>query len=212
MRLWRIMSSFFLTDEELGKKDDDHKGGTLPTVRPQQRWAPARAPMRKTIKRLALAIAIGFLVYVFVHNIPTDLPIRDRRRPVYKHDGDGAKLSSFQPPPRKSKPPSPSHAGHDAEPPAQAYSGPVKFLELAESLHAISSTRGGFLMNKNVLFTASSLKSAAALLPVACQMGSELRNYVHFALMSRSTIDIEELRALNGVDESCHVIFHGKSS
>lgn len=67
-------------------------------------------------------------------------------------------------------------------------------------------------MNKNVLFTASSLKSAAALLPVACQMGSELRNYVHFALMSRSTIDIEELRALNGVDESCHVIFHGKSS
>lgn len=64
-------------------------------------------------------------------------------------------------------------------------------------------------MNKNVLFAASSLKSAAALLPIACQMGTELRSYVHFALMSRSEIGLNELRAVNGVDDSCHIIFHG---
>jgi hypothetical protein len=209
MRLWGRMSSIFLSDEELGKKDDDHKPAVLPTIRTQQHWAPARPSPRKTLKRLALAIVIGFAVYLFVHNIPTDLPIRDRRRPVYKH-GDSDTINPFQPPPKKSRPPPKSHAGHVVEPAAQSYSDPVKFIELAESLYAISSTMGGFVKNKNVLFAASSLKSAAALLPIACQMGSELRNYVHFALMSRSEIDIDELKAVNGVDESCHVIFHGK--
>ncbi|KAH8912482.1 hypothetical protein BR93DRAFT_79909 [Coniochaeta sp. PMI_546] len=207
MRLWGRLSSIFLSDEELGKKDDDHKPAVLPTIRSQQHWTPARPSPRKTLKRLALAIVIGFAVYLFIHNIPTDLPIRDHRRPVYTH-GDGETIHPFQPPSKKSKPPPPSHAGHDAEAPVPAYSGPVKFMNLAGSLHAISSTRGGFVMNKNILFAASSLKSAAALLPIACQMGSELRNYVHFALMSRSEIEIDELRAVNGVDESCHVIFH----
>jgi hypothetical protein len=211
MRLWGRLSSIFLSDEELGKKDDDHKRAVLPTIRSQQHWAPARPSPRKTLKRLALAIVIGFVVYLFIHNIPTDIPIRDHRRPVYNH-GDGQTINPFQPPPRKSRPPPPSHVGHESEPSAQQYSEPVKFLDLAESLHAIASTRGGFLMNKNVLFAASSLKSAAALLPIACQMGSELRSYVHFALMSRSEIDIDELRAVNGVDDSCHVIFHGKTS
>lgn len=208
MRLWGRMSSIFLSDEELGKKDDDHKPAVLPTIRSQQHWAPVRPSPRKTLKRVALALAIGFAVYLFVHNIPTDLPVRDRRRPVYKH-GDIDTINPFQLPP-KSRPPPKNYAGHEEELAAQSYNEPVMFLELAESLHAIASTRGGSLTNKNVLFAASSLKSAAALLPVACRMGSELRNYVHFALMSRSEIDMDELRAVNGVDESCHVIFHGK--
>ncbi len=41
-------------------------------------------------------------------------------------------------------------------------------------------------------------------------MGSKARTVVHFALMSRSEIDIDELRAVSGVDESCNVIFHGE--
>lgn len=209
MRLWGRMSSFFLSDEELGKKDDDHKPAVLPTIRSQQHWTPARPSPRKTLKRLALAVLIGFVVYIFIHNIPTDLPIRDRRRPVYNH-GDSEIIDPLQPPKKKSRPPPPSRGGDGPDPLAQQYSGPLKFMNLAESLHAIAGTRGGFLINKNVLFTASSLKSAAALLPIACQMGSELRSYVHFALMSRSEIDIDELKALNGVDESCHVIFHGR--
>jgi hypothetical protein len=208
MPLWARMSSIFLSDEELGKKDDDHKPAKLPTIRPQSYWAPSRPSPRKTIKRVALAIAIGFAVYLFVHNIPTDLPQRDHRRPIYKHWEDES-LDPFKLPQTKSKPPPPGHGGHEIQPAAQTYSGPVKFVNLAESLYAISGTRGGSFMNKNVLFAASSLKSAAALLPIACQMGSELRSYVHFALASRSEIDIDELRAVNGIDESCHVIFHG---
>ncbi|KAF7521932.1 hypothetical protein G7054_g12281 [Neopestalotiopsis clavispora] len=64
------------------------------------------------------------------------------------------------------------------------------------------------LVNRNILFAASSLKSAATLLPVACQMGQESRNYVHFALISRSDIDMEELQKINGIDEGCQIIFH----
>jgi hypothetical protein len=67
-------------------------------------------------------------------------------------------------------------------------------------------------VNKNILFAAANLKSAALLLPMACQMGNELRNYVHFALVGGSGIDIDDLRAVNGIDESCQVIFHGMRS
>jgi hypothetical protein len=64
-------------------------------------------------------------------------------------------------------------------------------------------------VNKNVLFAAASLKSAALLLPLACDMGNELRNYVHFALFGGSEITLEDLRFINGLDASCQVIFHG---
>jgi hypothetical protein len=64
-------------------------------------------------------------------------------------------------------------------------------------------------VNKNVLFAAASLKSAALLLPLACDMGNELRNYVHFALFGGSEITVENLRSINGLDTSCQVIFHG---
>jgi hypothetical protein len=76
------------------------------------------------------------------------------------------------------------------------------------SLQAVTNTRGG-LYNKHILFSAASLRSAATLLPIACRMGSELRSYVHFALMGRSEIGLDDLRAVNGVDESCNIIFHG---
>ncbi|KAK3390382.1 hypothetical protein B0H63DRAFT_519608 [Podospora didyma] len=202
------MGSLFLSNEELGKKDDDHKPTKIPPIRAQ--WNAARVPPRKALKRLAIAIAIGFFIYLFVHNIPTDLPIRDRRRPVYHlHDDDPAeprpmpKLVSVRPGDKSAQ---------NEEPAAReesGYNGPVVFRNLAVSLQAITATtKGGYSTNKNVLFAASSLKSAALLLPMACQMGAELRSYVHFALISRSEIPIDELRAINGVDDSCEIIFH----
>jgi hypothetical protein len=93
--------------------------------------------------------------------------------------------------------------------PVQRYNGPVKFHNLAVSLHAISGTRGTMFHNKNVLFAAASLKSAAVLLPLACAMGTEFRSYVHFALMSRSDVEMKELKKINGIDDECEIIFHG---
>ncbi|KAL2200575.1 hypothetical protein P885DRAFT_66233 [Corynascus similis CBS 632.67] len=200
------MGIMFLGNEELGKKDDDHKPTKIPLIRP--RWnAAARTPRSKLVKRLAIAFALGLFVYLFISNLPTDVPIRDRRHPVYLPNSGSANSR----PGWKANRPSflaPGTQTGDSAPPNPPYNGPLLFRNLLPSLEAIQSTEGASSVNKNILFAAASLKSAALLLPLACQMGGELRNYVHFALVGGSGIDMGRLRALNGIDETCQVIFH----
>ena len=224
--MWK-MRSYFMSDVELGKKDDDHhrhsrssSGIALAPAAPAT-WLPTRGPRRRSLKGVAFVALIVVVVYVFVKNVPADLgPNPLMRRPSFDNSALYPPGSRSQPPPgqglgqtqqyppsdpnSRSKPPSGSGASSE-----RTYNGPVKFLELASSLHAISPTKGSSAVNKNVLFAAASLRSAATLLPIACQMGGELKNYVHFALMSRSGIDLAELQKLNGIDGSCHLIFHG---
>ncbi|RYP13707.1 hypothetical protein DL767_010611 [Monosporascus sp. MG133] len=204
------MRNYFLSDVELGKKDDDHnKHAKDRGLRTTQKWLPSRGPRRRSLKAIALLAIIAFLVYAFVTNMPASLgPNPLMRRPTFEHVPP-------RPPPRvhpvQRPPPSqanPRSRAPPASPPERTYNGPVKFLELASSLHAITPTQGSMAVNKNVLFAAASLKSAATLLPIACQMGAELKSYVHFALMSRSNIDLAELQKVNGIDESCNLIFH----
>lgn len=230
------MRGYFMSDVELGKKDDDHHKhgrtgsgvGLTPVVAPTT-WLPSRGPRRRSLKAVLFVTLIGVVVYFFFKNLPNDLgPNPLMRRPNFDHS------APYPPSPRyqtglqqgqgDSQPYSPSDPNSRAKSPSgsgassssfssssaeRTYNGPVKFLELASSLHAISPTRGSSAINKNVLFAAASLRSAATLLPIACQMGGELKNYVHFALMSRSGIDLAELQKLNGIDGSCHLIFHG---
>jgi hypothetical protein len=89
------------------------------------------------------------------------------------------------------------------------YNGPVEFSHLSQSLHKLGETKGSYPVNRNVLFAAATLKSVSQLLPMACQMSTELRSYVHFALMSRSEMSMDEIRAVNGIDDTCVVFFHG---
>ncbi|KAK9776767.1 hypothetical protein AB5N19_10645 [Seiridium cardinale] len=199
MTVWGKAQRFLLSDEEMGKKDDDHKPAAVHIGLRTPGWQPKRGPQRRLLKRIAIVLLVAGLVYLFIHNIPTDLgPVRTGR-PQYGTRRPGATSNNGA-----AHSPTPGD-GADAEP---TYNGPPKFVALASSLHAIAGTRGGMLLNKNILFAASSLKSAATLLPIACQMGRESRNYVHFALMSRSEISIEELQSVNGIDESCQIIFH----
>ncbi|RYP56210.1 hypothetical protein DL771_011997 [Monosporascus sp. 5C6A] len=201
------MRSYFLSDVELGKKDDDHnKHGKDRGLRTAQKWLPSRGPRRRSLRGVALLAVVAFLVYAFITNMPASLgPNPLMRRPTFE-----------QVPPRSPQnyhpgPSSQANARSRAPPassPERTYNGPVRFLELASSLHAIAPTKGSMTVNKNVLFAAASLKSAATLLPIACQMGTELKSYVHFALMSRSNIDLAELQKVNGIDDSCHLIFH----
>lgn len=203
MSLWGRMRGFLLSDEELGKKDDDHKTSSKPgSIRVPTTWQAARTPRRRSLKRIALFIGVAFLIYLFIHNIPNQGP--RMTRPNYTTTGGGYYPSQSHE--RGSRPKSPGQGSHFPE---RTYNGAPKFLELAKSLQAISATRGGMLVNRNILFAASSLKSAATLLPLACQMGVESKNYVHFALMSRSDIGMEALQELNGIDASCKIIFHG---
>ncbi|KAK0735688.1 hypothetical protein B0T21DRAFT_412294 [Apiosordaria backusii] len=224
------MGLFTNNDDAMVKKDDDLKRGkTLPTRAP---WAPSsapRTPPRKTIKRFVIALAVGFFVYLFIKNLPPmDGPIRrdyrhpryGDRKPIGKQPGPMPKMKS--PPPERipEKPvvkdtPGEQPAAVVAPPTvaaavsARTYDGPIYFRKLAATLQAIESSTSGYsAVNKNVLFAAANLKSASLLLPMACKMGTELRSYVHFALMGGSEIDLDELRAVNGIDESCQIIFH----
>lgn len=201
-------------DPELGvhKKDDDlYKGGKKRTSSIGWKSAPRVAP-RKTFKRLGLLVLIAAAAYLFIHNIPTDVGPRHSARPSYPI----AKAPSEAVPAPKPKAPSAidtvDEDEGDAGPPSRDYDGPIRFMELAETLHAIGGTHGSSTLNKNVLFAASSLRSAGSLLPLACKMGRELRAYVHFALLSRNDIKLEELRAVNGIGKSCEIIFHGRST
>ena len=219
------MGTMFLTNEELGKKDDDHKPAKLPSIRPRWSAATGGAPRSKFLKRLAMVFALGVFVYLFISNLPTDLPIRDRRHPVYR---DGSEAGKSRAPgsgrrpgvmpkvhdqkPQQQTPSIPNSPPTEVVPASTPYTGPLIFLKLRPSLEAMYTTGGTSPVNKNVLFAAANLKSAALLLPMACQMGNRLRNYVHFALVGGSGIDMEDLRAVNGIDETCQVIFHGMRS
>ncbi|KAK5625038.1 hypothetical protein RRF57_000754 [Xylaria bambusicola] len=217
MRGWRKMRSFFMSDEELGKKDDDHKLVSGARQRHSPSWQPARGPPRRSIKRICLVFFLAVVVYLFVHNIPKLGPDNRMRRPEYAHF-PGRPASSLGHP-------SIDNAMHPPDPDAQAqtrmlapdtternFNGPFKFLNLAMSLQAISNLRGSQPENKNVLFAAASLKSAATLLPMACQMALGTKNYVHFALLGRTSINMKQLWDINGIDKSCIIIFHGMTS
>ncbi|KAK2011517.1 hypothetical protein LZ32DRAFT_533693 [Colletotrichum eremochloae] len=210
---WRqLRSLLFLSDEEMGKKDDDHhrpggsaiKNSILLRNRNSQ-WQPAaKMPSRRLFRRIAylLVIACGLWYLLsdlslgfrsrsphYIYPYP-DGP-RESRDPTFRNAG---RLPKGQPAPQGPK-------QHD-------YNGPVKFHRLATSLHAIAATKGSQRVNQNVLFTASNLQSLSKLLPFACKMGTELRSYVHFAVMSRSDMDLDDLKKINGVDDTCYIIWH----
>ncbi|KAI0857638.1 hypothetical protein F4860DRAFT_527989 [Xylaria cubensis] len=214
MRGWRKMRSLFMSDEELGKKDDDHKPVKTAGQRRPSSWQPTRVPPRRSLKRIGLVFVIAILVYLFVHNIPVLGPNDRMRRPVYPLPHHPPPKHPDTPPPGDvMHPPDPAAAQQQTQPLAvhaleRKFNGPIKFLNLAVSLQAITNTRGSQANNKNVLFAAAGLKSAATLLPMACQMGMELKSHVHFALLGGSSIDMQHLWEINGIDKSCVVFFH----
>ena len=188
-------------DEELGKRDDDFR------PRPGSTTASSIAQPWRWRKRRVFMVLLGLvLLYTFVHNIPTDLgPIDERLgmtlRPGHVIHG-AQELREPSGPPEYDE-------NTDEEDELYYYNGPIKFYRLATTLHGIARTMGSRQLNRNVLFAASSLNSAANLIPMACEMGKSERNYVHFAIYGRSTLDLEDILEVNGVHQnSCTVYFH----
>lgn len=196
----------FAGDEELGKKNDDHKpieGGASPFAR--LIW---RAPWRVRRRRLIILITALLALYFFIKYIPTDLgPASNRgtsggyHRPVAGWSTAGPFTPPTGPPPRDDA------QRTDVE--KHYFSGPIRFYKLAISLHSIANTRGYRLNNKNVLFAASNLKSASVMIPMACEMGRWRRNLVHFVIMGRDDIAINKIKEVNGVTADCDVHWHG---
>lgn len=200
----RISSLFGgATDEEMGKKDDDRKPAPAPTA-----WAPARIPSRRSARRLAVLLAFFGIIY-FTYSMfrPTD-EFRDYvpSYPTYEPPGP-AQFNRVWPPSSK-----PLKGGDGA---AGQGSSASRDGKTSLSLPALPSTlkeiekAGKNEENRHVLFASSSLKSAAALLPLACEMGRQGNNYVHYALMSRGDMPIRKLKKIHGIDDSCGITFHG---
>ena len=190
-----LSKRLFADDEELGKKNDDRPrvdgamaGTSLRT------W---RTPRRK---RILVGIAVLYLLYLFIKYIPTDVPPVSKRFDTrFGTPSNNANpltpLKPRGPPPRSTKP-SVEHY----------FDGPIKFYELASSLgYGMGQSR----ISRNVLFAASSLKSASYIVPLACDMSKQNRNRVHFAIMGREEISIEDIKQLNGISEAdCSVQWH----
>lgn len=197
----------FAGDEELGKKDDDHRpivnGASASTSWSARKTTPA---FRK--RRIIYGICALLFIYVFVKNIPTDLGPSPRFSPVVDKDQRGKLPPASSDPPSKKprKPATPSEAEE------HYHDGPIKFYFLASSLHSVARLGGQHESNKNVLFAASSLKSASEIIPLACEMARWDRNDVHFAIMGRDDMAIPEIKTLNGAEEDCNIHWHGKTA
>ncbi|EME40628.1 hypothetical protein DOTSEDRAFT_74243 [Dothistroma septosporum NZE10] len=205
-------------DEELGKRDDDF----IP-VRSRSASISTILPWRWRKRRLFAGIALVALIFLLIQNLPTDLAEINQRaglqsgRYVADNMRDTRYTAAYDPykavvNQEPIGPPPRDESGDDASE-KHYYNGIVRYYQLAMSLHKISRTMGTLVQNRNILFAASSPKSLANLIPVACEMARIERNHVHVALFGRSTIPVDEIVSINGIDEAdCPVYWHDARS
>lgn len=182
----------FPTDEELGKRDDDYVSGSKAT----KTWR--NVPYNYRRRRVAVVIGAVCLVWLLLH-------VFSRPEPGY----EAYDATNIRRPIRPKGPPPKVMDDMDEVAAQHYYTGHIKFFELGSSLHELTNTNGLRAKNRNVLFAASDLKSVSSLIPLACEMAKWNRNYVHFAIMGRYDIQLDDILEVNGVDrEGCAVYWH----
>lgn len=203
----------FLADEELGKKDDDHRP-------PPGKWRAAQmAHWRKPrLWRLLIALAACYLLYIFFKNMPTDLtPAEERYNPLL------AQLRQQQRLAQSALPSTSPSTSADAPYPslteelqdrfvqkdALDYEGPISFEFLAQTLRLARVPLNRFGSSSPVVFAAANLKSVSELIPLACEMARRRQNDVHLVLMGRDDISFAELQEVNGISDAvCPITWH----
>lgn len=196
------------TDEELGKKDDDHR------YRPARRsnssiWSSASRWRRRRV----LLVLLGFFaISLVLRNIRAPILLGGRKQTTIfpttsapKRHSETTLGSEVEP---TGPPPGTAWAKNGETP--HTYDGQIKFYRLAKSLRASTSRTDGYNpLNRNVVFAMSSLRSAATLLPMICDMSRWNRNWVHAVFVGREDIPLEKLLEINGVDKNnCSVFMH----
>jgi hypothetical protein len=159
-----LPARLFPGDEELGKRDDDHRPGgkknPLGLVWQHKRISAAQGLHRRTLKRLLLGLLGLVAVYYFFKNMPTDVENHSHRPQYIPNTGK----TGTQPPP-ESPPQSQTPGAKPAEKsvaPLHDFNGPIKFYELAATLHSVFSTSGSDLINPNVVCTLNSQRRVSA--------------------------------------------------
>lgn len=199
-------------DEELGKKDDDHR----PEIdRPQ--WRPRQWKLPRP-RRFLLGVVALYLLYLFFKNMPTDLPPASQRfNPALtearlRAEAGWSKPAQHPEMPPQSPPPRDESMINDQENKNEYYDGDVKLYSLTASLSRFRKVPSQNRPSPShaVVFAGASLQSVSDLLPLACQMASYKRNEVHLVLMGREGVSVEGIQRVNGVDnEGCPIAWHG---
>jgi hypothetical protein len=210
----------FTNGHALNKRDDDYKdgkgvnGAISSTWRAYKGSGPGGIQRKRLWKRLApVVIVIVVLLYLFGPSPSfqsNQEPTYDKPPTESKPHGptSGGGFWGTQPKERDRPPP---HSNLDSDEILHYHQGPIKYYKLATTLHGLAvSTAGQNDRNGNILFAAANAKSAALLLPLACEMARWRRAHVHFALMGRDDITFDELLEINGIDDHCDVYWHGK--
>lgn len=200
----RLGSLLGPTAEEMAKKDDDRKPPAVTS------WAPARMGPRRSARRFVLLLAFFAVAYVTYTLLRPTTEFRDYVPNFPTYEGPGPAHFDRVWPPSQPKPQKIGSelTGHGPGATRDAQTS-LSLPALPATLEAVKNMLGDKGESKNVLFVSSSPKSAAALLPLACEMGRRGRNHVHYAVMSRNDMSIRELRSIHGIDDSCGVTFHG---
>lgn len=195
-------------DEELGKKDDDHRLSEPGRFRPIQSSAIPRP------RRIVILIIVCVVVYQFFKHMPTDLtPAAERYNPTTTKPRPPRPASpggSFQSPAVPINEKGKLFDGkiletHDEEEP---YGDKIKFYNLAQSLPSQKYPKDQ--ASNAVLFAGSNLHSISDLLPLACEMARTKLNGVHLVLLGRDEVSIEGIKQVNGISDSeCPMTWHG---
>ncbi|KAJ5747405.1 uncharacterized protein N7511_009101 [Penicillium nucicola] len=192
-------------DEEMGKKDDDHRPPG------EARFLPLRHRNITRPRRILFALLGIFLFYEFFKHMPTDLaPAVDRYNPsiakLRQETLAQLSASEHQRPAPKTEPESKEKV-LDPEGKCVFYEGDVKFYELAQSLPRTKYPKD--TASRVVIFAASSLRSVSDMLPLACKMAAQRLNYVHFVLMGKEDVSIRGIKQVNGISDSeCPIVWH----
>lgn len=179
-----------------GKKYDDagRKGGSSRLAS----MLHSLITVRK--RRVILILLAAWLLYLFVKNIPTDLPPVSQRIDRYGQLRPGPP-SQHQQHGQAAAPPTQQQPDPDAE---QEYDGPIKFFKLGSSLRFFDATS-----RDHVLFAFSSPKSSSHVLTAACAMAKNKRVRVGVATMGRQEMSLPALFAVNGISQDeCPILWH----
>ncbi|KAE8376354.1 hypothetical protein BDV26DRAFT_265754 [Aspergillus bertholletiae] len=198
----------FLVDEELGKKDDDHR-----PQEPSRFWRLSKRWKLPRLRRIILGVAALYMLYLFFRNMPTDLsPAPERFDPGLAETRQRTGMSW--------SPPAPSPVIPQRGPPPRDefapegnlyYEGSIRFHSLGKTLFRFRRLPGahGLPASRAVAFAGASLKSISGLLPLACKMANQQANEVHLVLMGRDDVSIEGIKHVNGIDDSdCPIYWH----
>lgn len=190
-------------DEELGKRDDDLHHRPRPSQSPSM---TAPFPFKWRRRRVLAVIGVLFLLYV-VHLYVPGKQHTDSFKPKPARTFQGYDAARAREP--KGAPPRDVDGdSQEDEGTKHYYSGVTKFYKLGGTLQKVARTMSAYQQNRNVLFAAASLKSVANLIPMACEMAKNDKNSAHFAVFGRSSLSIEDIQELNGIDESCSIYWH----